>query len=241
MARAISVELKPGDVNLQALTEVQQNAGHLNQCMAEYIRFVLCHWDELKERLKPRFIDLRGKAQTGGHGRLAECAAHLQLGIMTMCEWLASAGVLTAEQGAEIQKKAWLVFMELAEQQNRRIVEEMPTKLFLDALREMLDSRQVKVFRLDSPEATHDYSTDGYRDDDLFYFYPGKLYAKVLDFYVKQGKTFPLGQSALFRQLEIDGVILADRDQRTRVKRLPNGKRSRFLWVLSDKLEKRRE
>ena len=35
IARSLSVELKPGDIELSKLTEVQQRAAHLNQCMGD--------------------------------------------------------------------------------------------------------------------------------------------------------------------------------------------------------------
>ena len=84
IARSISVELEPGDVNLNALTEVQERAAHLNECMGDYIQYILQNWETLQATLKPLFLEYRNKAQSGGHGRLAECVAHLQIGIYTM-------------------------------------------------------------------------------------------------------------------------------------------------------------
>ncbi|MDD7280052.1 MAG: hypothetical protein PUH30_11060 [Oscillospiraceae bacterium] len=94
IARSISVEMKPSDIDLSALTKVQQNAEHLNQCMSEYIQFVIANWDNIAGRVKSLFMEYREQAQTGGHGRLAECVAHLQIGIYFMCEWLLSVQVL---------------------------------------------------------------------------------------------------------------------------------------------------
>ena len=151
IARSLSVELKPGDIELSKLTEVQQRAAHLNQCMGDYIQWVLSNWDAISERAKPMFLDFRNKAQSGGHGRLAECVAHLQIGVVFMCEWLINQSVISTTDADTLQRKSWDVFISLAQAQNRRIAEEKPVKLFLDAIKEMHDRKAINIFDLDNP------------------------------------------------------------------------------------------
>ncbi len=236
VARSISVELKPGDVNLPALTVVQGNAEHLNQCMSDYIQYVIAHWEDIKERVKPLFTDLRARAQSGGHGRLAECVAHLQIGIMFMCEWLQSENVIDAAQADSMKAAAWEVFMELAKRQNRRIVEEKPVKLFLDAVREMRDRGTIRIADTDAHSEFSSSSIIGYRDDNFYYFYPDSIYSEVKKFYMAQDKNFPLGKAALFQQMAVDNLIETDRGQTTKTKRI-GGKRPRFLWLKSIALD----
>lgn len=241
IARSISVELKPGDINLSALTEIQQNAEHLNQCMSDYIQYVIANWDKISEQAKPLFIEFRNNAQNGGHGRLAECVAHLQLGIHFMCEWLLSENILNEAQADKMKSAAWSVFVELADKQNRRIVEEKPVKLFLDAVREMRDRGSIRIADIDN---TNDYTssnTIGYRDKDFYYFYPDSIYSEVKKFYAVQDKNYPLGKTALFQQLAIDKLIETDKEQTTKLKRLPNKKRPRFLWLRAEALDEEKE
>lgn len=179
VARSISVELKPGDADLQALTKAQQNAAHLNECMSEYIQWVLGNWDSLRNRLKPMFHALREKAQTGGHGRLAESVAHLQMGISTMCEWLVSVGEIDALASTALCEKSWGIFIALAEEQNRRISEEKPVKLFLDAVKELLDRGTVRVLSTKSPLSGAPLATIGYRDESFYYLFPDSVYSEV--------------------------------------------------------------
>ncbi len=169
IARSISVELKPGDVNLSALTEVQQKSKHLNQCMSEYIRFIITNWDSISAEIKPLFLELRDKAQSGGHGRLAECVAHLQIGVTFMCKWLLSANVIDTAQADSMKVVAWSVFMELADQQNRRITDEKPVKLFLDAVREMRDRRSIRIVDLDLQNEYNDSNVVGYSGNVCWY------------------------------------------------------------------------
>lgn len=241
IARSISVELKPGDINLSALTKVQQNADHLNQCMSDYIQFVIRNWDSISEQAKPLFLEYRDKAQNGGHGRLAECVAHLQIGIYFMCEWLLAENTVDEAQVERLRNAAWNVFTELADKQNRRIVEEKPVKLFLDAVREMRDRGTIRIIEIDCTNDYNSSSVVGYRDKDFYYFYPDGVYTEVKKFYSAQDKNYPLGKAALFQQLAIDGLIETDKDQTTKAKRIKNGKRSRFLWLKAEALDEEKE
>ena len=241
IARSISVELKPGDINLSALTKVQQNADHLNQCMSDYIQFVIRNWDSISEQAKPLFLEYRDKAQNGGHGRLAECVAHLQIGIYFMCEWLLAENTVDEAQAERLRTAAWKVFIELADKQNRRIVEEKPVKLFLDAVREMRDRGTIRIIDIDCTNDYNSSSVVGYRDKDFYYFYPDGVYTEVKKFYSAQDKNYPLGKAALFQQLAIDGLIETDKDQTTKAKRIKNGKRSRFLWLKAEALDEEKE
>lgn len=240
IARSISVELKPGDIELTALTEIQQRAVELNECMGDYIQFVIQNWEALQAKLKSLFLELRNKAQNGGHGRLAECVAHLQIGVCTMCDWLISVGALNETQAAELKNRAWAAFVELAEEQNRRISEEKPVKLFLDAIKEMQDRGTIRFVGVGA-DNTPAYSgisekSVGFSDGEFYYCYPDGVYTEVRKFYAAQDKSFPLGKSAIFQQLATENLIETDKGQNTKAKYI-NGRRSRFLWLRAAALD----
>jgi len=50
-----------------------------------------------------------------------------------------------------------------------------------------------------------------------------------------------LGKAALFQQLAIDKLIETDKEQTTKLKRLPNKKRPRFLWLRAEALDEEKE
>lgn len=156
--------------------------------------------------------------------------AHLQIGITVMCDWLLSAGVLDEAQARELKTQSWMVFKQLAEEQNHRITEETPVKLFLDAIRELKDRRVIRFLSVDSNTSFARGITMGFYDGDFYYCHPDSIYAEVRKFYLAQDKSFPLGKSAIFHQLAIDHLIETDKGQTTKAKRI-SGKRSRFLWL----------
>lgn len=236
IARSISVSLKPGIIDIDALIGVYKNASHLNECMGDYIQYILKNWDNLQEKLKPMFYEFREKAQNNGHGRLVDCVAHLQIGISIFCEWLLSVGVIDQNAADNIKSRSWSVYMELAEQQNKRIADEKPVKLFLDALKEMLDRGTVRFMGVDDNSGFTSEKVIGFKDDEFYYCYPDSIYSEVRKFYAAQDKSFPLGKSALFQQLETDALIEAGNGQTTKLKRI-QGKRSRFLWLRAAALD----
>ena len=240
IARSLSVELKHGDIKLEKLSEMQQNAHHLNQCMSEYIQWVIVNWNELSGRAYPLFLEFRQRAQSDGHGRLAECVAHLQMGIVFMCEWLQKKEILTAESADDIQKASWEIFIKLAKAQNRRIYEEKPVKLFIDAIKEMRDRKTIVIHDLNNHSIEYAYKPMGYVDDNYYYFYPDSIYSEVRKFYAAQEKSFPLGKSALFQQLADDGLIEKDKAQNTKTKRIGD-KRPRLLWLKCSAFDEREE
>jgi hypothetical protein len=208
--------------------------------MGDYIQWILSNWDAISERAKPMFLDFRNKAQSGGHGRLAECVAHLQIGVVFMCEWLINQSVISTTDADTLQRKSWDVFISLAQAQNRRIAEEKPVKLFLDAIKEMHDRKAINIFDLDNPSQCGNINVIGYKDSNYYYFYPDSIYSEVKKFYNAQDKNYPLGKTALFQQLADDGLIEKDKDQNTKAKRI-NGKRPRLLWLRVDALEEKEE
>lgn len=241
MARTLSVEMKPGEIDPLRLQELQSRTEHLNECTSEFIQYVIQNWDELKRQLPSLFFELRASAQSCGLPRLAETLAHLQLGIICMTQWLLSIRTITEEQSEALRTRSWSVFKELAQAQNRLIVEEKPVKLFLDAIREMRDRGTIRIVDMDKPGEWSSPSIVGYRDRAFYYFYPDSVYSEVRRFYMEQDKNFPLGKIALFRQLAIDGLIETDKEQTTKIKRIKDGKRPRLLWLKATALDDERE
>lgn len=238
IARSISADIEPEDLDVDKVFEVQQRAYHFNECMGDYIQYVIQNWEELQKELEPLFYEYRKKAQTGGHKRLAENVAHLQIGIYTMCKWLRSINQLSQEKSDEMLVESWTVFMKLAERQNYRITEETPVKLFLNAIKELRDRGVIRfVTQGQDSINTETRSVMGYKDDNYYYCYPDAIYSEVRKFYDKQGMTFPLARTAMFKYLAQDKIIETDKDQNTKAKRLEN-KRPRFLWIKAEVLDK---
>lgn len=240
VARAITCALKNGDVDFEALKKVQDKEDELNECMAEYIQYVIVNWDRLSNGLKAQFDEYKMKAQNGGHARLSTSVAHLQIGIATMCDWLLCAKVITKKQSEALQKEAWDIFLKLSAEQNSRIYEEKPVTLFLNAMKELINKGDIKFIDLTMQDSWKPLKPIGYKDEYYFYCYPDTLYAEIREFYLKQDLNFPLSKKALFQQLQVDGLIETDKGQTTKLKRIEN-KQARFLWLRASALEEKED
>ena len=128
----------------------------------------------------------------------------------------------------------------IAAAQNRRIFEEKPVKLFLDAVKAMMDRKAIRVEDAVTCPSMEFCAPMGYKDDNYYYFFPDAIYSEVRKFYSAQEKSFPLSRSALFQQLADDGLIERDKTQNTKTKRLGD-KRPRMLWIKREALEEREE
>lgn len=244
LGRCISVDMKKGDVDKAALTEVQHKAHHLNQCGADYVQWGIVHWEDIVPRIKPMFEEYRAKSQTGGHERIGSSVAYMQMGITFGCEWLLSCNQITAEQAESIKAKTWAIFMELAAGQNKRISEEKPINLFIGAIKEMLEHGEICLV---SPEEyaeqlngkergriasmTHDKGAIGCKTADVYAFEPSTIYSKVRDFYMQQDKNFPLSKSTLYNQMKDAGLLFTNKGRTDKAFYLPGGAHPKMLCI----------
>lgn len=241
VARYISIELKQGDISVEKLVEVQNKAHHLNNAMSLYIQWVLQNWDDIKSHIKERFIGLRNEAQSGGHFRLAEAVAHLQIGVIFFSEWLISVEQITPEQAEQMQSKSWAIFLSLAAKQENRIVEENPVEMFLAGLREMLARGTVKLADLATYEGGTIWRSEkliGYRDSRYCYLYPDATYSEIRAHYAAQDKLFPLSKQTLLQRLSDEKLIESGKKQITKQKRIPGIKNPvRLLWLKAEAVD----
>jgi len=235
-ARNFVVEVVRGDVNLDSLSDVQMHTEHLSEIMRDFITWLAPQYNDLPQQLKERFLSLRIKAQGDTHGRTIEAVAHLQLGFEMLTKFLEAKRILTPDNSAGLLEDAWRVFNNLAEQQTQRISDDKPTKLFIAALGELLDTGVCTVKKLGELNGYIDESKlIGYRDDAFFYLYPDTAYKAVFQFYTNAGRHFPLTKAQLFKHLAAEKKICTSERQSTKQKNI-KGKNGWFLWLYADAL-----
>jgi len=232
-ARFLGVEVQSDDVKMDVLSEVQESPNCLNEIFCEYIQWLAPNYDTLPDILGKRFLELRAKAQNGGHGRVAESIAHLQLGIEMWSKFLREKGQLA--QVETMQDKAWEIFKDLAEKQNKAIAEEQPTKLFLDAFKELLETRVISLADVSRSELWQHQV--GWKDDRFIYLKLDTTLNAVYRFYEEQGKKFPLTSKRLLKHLRDEGLILPDENGGNTRKKKICGKPKSTVWLYSSAVD----
>ena len=242
IARAFSVPLKPDSINLDVLTFLQENTDSLNACMTDFIQWMLNKWDEQQEALYPAFVKLRKAAQGVGHGRLADAVAHLTLALSVMCDWLRSVGQMTEEEAHKVKQEGFEIFIAMATEQNKQVIEDKPTHLFLNALREMRETGNIRFINLTGQAtnniALHTGKDDivGYYDDEYFYLIPDTSDSAIRQFYKKQDRNFPLSPRRIRECLADEGYLIKEGTQFTKLKRI-FGQQKRYVWLYKKALD----
>ena len=235
-ARLMTVEILPEDVNMQTLTEVQRKSDQLNECMREYIEWLSDSYGSLPPVLKKRFYELRDEAQNGGHGRIAEAIAYMQVSIEVWTLFLKSKGRMTEKEMSNTRNDSWEIFKELAEKQNRILLDEKPSTLFISALKEMLATKRVRLIDLNNENSVYS-SKDciGWRDENYAYLLGDTAYTEVCKFYRDQDKSFPVSKKQLLKHLVIDKHIIPGEQGNTHQKKI-NGQNRRVVFLYADSL-----
>lgn len=235
-ARLMTVEMLPEDVDIQALTEVQRKSDRLNECMGEYIEWLAESYESLPVALKRRFFELRDEAQNGGHGRIAEAIAYMQVAIEVWTLFLKSKGQLNETEMKEIRSESWENFRLLAEKQNRIMYDDKPSTLFITALKEMLATKRVRLADLCKENPM--YSSKeiiGWQDKNYAYLLGDTAYTEVCKFYREQDKTFPISKKQLLKHLAMDKYILPSEQGNTHQKKI-FGQNRRVVFLYGNAL-----
>lgn len=232
-ARFIAIELMPEDVKNKTLSKVQKNSIHLSECMCDYIEWLSTMYDKLPDALKSRFLALRERFQDEGHGRITEAVSHLQLALEMWLLFLEHNKQISKVAANSITDEAMDIFKALAVRQNKSLIEEKPTELFLSALREMLSTRRVKL--LDTSQPTLPAEGIGWKDDNYIYLQPETTYNAIHKFFRERDKSFPLSKRRLLKHLATEGLIVPSEDN-TKQKKI-GGKNCRVVWLYADILE----
>ena len=148
---------------------------------------------------------------------------------------------------AEVNQKlssAKSIFLEMCDKQSRKVDDDKPTVLFVDLLREMLETKRVTISDLRSVKTVGDDTINkptvgrdhiGYRDDDYYYLIPQETYTQVYKFYNESGYTFPASKTSLWKMLLDEGKITPEigKDGSTRIdkRKKINGSSRRYIWL----------
>ena len=253
ISRFYEVEFEPDDVPANAqLTELQQRAraGELRAAMRGYIEWLIPQADALPKRLGRMFVDYRMRAAQmmeglKAHGRSVEACAHLMIGLTLMLEYFRDQGLCDDDVMNYTLESYWKLIVGISARQVRANGEESAVQMFMTAVSEMLASGTLSVVDISPGTMAKkpDKGMCGYVDMQNYYFMGETVYGAVVHFYRDQDRVFPVGRAALYKRLKDQGIVqqAGNDGKTTRVKRTPDGKNQRLLWIPRWKLDGGRE
>lgn len=244
IARSVSIELQPDTVKFRGLQELQDNPGHFNKVMQLYIQWIINHYAQISDASDSLLKEYREVFSEAGHARLATAFSQLMFGYAMYLLFLKDSGQLDSGEVNERLSRAKTVFLDMCDKQSKKVDSEKPTVLFIDLLKEMLETKRVIIRDLrkvqdESGETINaafaGKSCIGYRDDDYIYLIPQVAYTQVYAFYGEGGYTFPASKSGLWKMF-MDERKLSPEISKTGVVRLDrrkkiNGGTGRYIWL----------
>lgn len=243
LARYFILDIDKEDIPVgDELTEMQELArgGYLQKAMRGYILWLLKQADGMPERLHGMFIRFREdirKASSGQHDRAPETVACILIGYSLMLNYMRDLGLFDTDTAAALLQEARHKLMESSRRQARDMESEKPTRIFLDALSELLSSKRVGLKDLTlGPDQKQTFGPQekmiGYMDGEYYYLLPNVSFGEVSKLCREQGQEFPVSLKALYKHLRTDGILtgLSKEEIPTRQKWI-DGKNIRLLWI----------
>ena len=222
LARLFIVEMKPDEIDLHLLAEMQQMAkeGLLQRAMYGYLVWLKEKYfptDEkeaafiamLAERMAAIRSEWREKLTVEKivfHDRLPDTLACLTIGFRMLTLFLFEKKMLTEEQRRDMLAEFELILTEHARKQSAAVVADKPTHIFLRNLSAMVECGMVSIVDRERPKPLNNIV--GYEDDTYYYLLLDKSIGEVKRFCENSNQTFTLSSKALTKQLKEEGLLV---------------------------------
>jgi len=214
-ARILYVELEKSTVELHYLTEAQNEQYFYCDAMTRYIDWVRRNWKDLSARLPKRFLELRNAAGiSGGHARMPQMIAGLQLGLETAMEFIRDMQVLTDSSCQNLLTDGQNIFKELATKQAAAVEEQSAARRFIELFSAMHASGKLR-FQPKNANMTGDASIPApgtenigwfdYDDDNELIYYVNMEAA--IEAIQKYSRGFVWGKDAVVKDLAREDKI----------------------------------
>lgn len=246
VARLFPVQLGPTDVELVKLTEAQQQAQKLSEAMVGYLEWLEQTMAKGEDRLLTEiFREKRNEAsRLEVHGRLAEAASWLYLGLSFGLEYAVSVGAIESQGKENLLNEAWEAFLGTASEQGQQVAEIKATTRFVNIVAELLANGTIYTVSLKSSvhgDVPKNGTHVGWHDSNYFYFLPDVLYNAISRFLTQQGTHFPITSQTLWKQLAEEGISVTETCMENGKERKHNlrkkviqGNRLRKLWIKAE-------
>lgn len=222
-ARLLSVEVNRDTVDLNALTEIQNNMSLLGESMRGYIEWLLNQLNEdnddgnlayiLIHNFKSYRDELMDEFKDVTHGRTIESIAWIKVGFNCMLNYMLDTGAISEVEEELYEQRLEVVTDKLINVQNQLVNNNSPTDEFLNTLKELIDSNSIRLGTLNNKNQVIEDKLEyvcGYKDENYYYFYTDKIYKAFIQEQYRKGVSVSIGQRELVKQLREEGIVKVD-------------------------------
>ena len=239
-ARILTIEVEKDRLDMESITQAQEEVHRLRHAMAGYIEWLAPKLDELKQTLPDTWRKHRSLfSQNAAHLRIPEILAHLALGVDLLLSFAREVGVLSEAEIQELAQRTHAALLKLGKTHGQRVREEDPAEIFLSTLSAMLTQGTAKLSHRNASEDL--LNMIGWEDDDYIYLIPKAAHQAVSRYIREGGGHFPPSQRALNEALDKQGILVKGPDKRLTPLVKLGGKNRRVLKIPVNFLEPEEE
>lgn len=240
--------ITPGDVDLKKLTIAQRNAdaGLYAQANSAYIKWLASRLDEIRAEMKSTVLDLRTKAEQGGHTRTPGIVGNLYFGALSFFRFAVEVEALPQSLADEFLGRIWAGLLEAARVQGANMHEAEPTRRFMALFRSAISSGGAHLINRDSsrPAGAASY---GWRQSDIGQWAPqgarggwidgDDLYLDIdvalraANAIVSDGSGITISVSALRKRLCDKGLLVSRGKETIEILKTVEGVRRKLLHL----------
>jgi hypothetical protein len=235
-SRLFILELSPGDVVWDKLTDAQGAAAHgaYAGLLAAFIRWLAPRIAKIRKKLPTKVAALRAELSTEGqHARTPGIAADLLIGLHYFAKFASACGVDGVDGHLPLWKEAVL---QAAADQAAHVQAAEPTAHFLRLLSAVIVSGRAHFAGVDT-DRPKNASHFGWRDEhplgrcigwvkgDDLYLSPDAAFAEAQKLAAEQGESLTVAARTLWKRCKERGLLVAvdERRQRSTVRRVVAG------------------
>jgi hypothetical protein len=240
LARILPVPFEKGVIDKTKLGGIQGQVHVLPYALRAYLDCLRSRADHLRDQLHARFLELRKKARVEGHDRLPEAVAHLHLGFEMGIAFALESEAMNEQEAEGLLRTAWDIFMDLAKEHAKVILDERPARRFILAIQEALAGGRGWLADRETGEVVAGVAGPGsqklgWRDERGIYLIPGITYEFAAE-RLRNRNGLLITERSLRAMLETDGFLLRDSKDHFTSKPRCEGTPTWVLWVKPDAL-----
>lgn len=246
------IEMKPGQIDLPHLTELQERAAkgqltHMTYAYTEWLKETYLYDDDryarFLEMLAEEYQNERAcwratlrKNKVKFHDRIPDTLACLQLGFNYAIGFMLHSGVLMQKGVDEIAPRFGSIMLAHAANQSKAVEQDRPTHIFIRKFLTILDCGQVCVVPASEGDGVLPSGCLGYEDEEYYYLFFESTQRAVKKFCDDQGEGFTISTKALGKALVDEGFINTDTGENTRTMRF-GSKTKRVILLRKEMVE----
>lgn len=232
IARSLIVTIEKDSIDLDKLSELQENTEELAYAMKHYIKWIIENEESVIEYAKKEFKNNQKLQNVNNevHGRTKEIANILPIGFTLFTLFAYQQGVISEQEKIKLDNNMRKALNTLTIEQTQQVKELKPTEMFYNALEELLQTNTIRVTDVSRNLQIGDGREVGFYSSErkVFYLYQSVIFNEISRFY---NNKFPIPQNTLWKYMVEEGFLYRTDDKRYKVSRTIFGKTMSVLEI----------